>query len=66
MNKLIAALCFALAMAPAMAQDKAKSDDKKAAPAAEKKAAPAAEKAKKEPTEKEKKESKCPMSHLWK
>jgi len=54
MNKLIAALCFALAMAPAMAQDKAKSDDKKAAPAAEKKAAPAAEKAKKEPSEKQK------------
>ena len=46
MKRLIAALCFALAMAPAMAQDKAKSDDKKAAPVAEK--------AKKEPTEKQK------------
>jgi len=46
MNKLIAALCFALAMAPAMAQDKAKADDKKAAPAAEK--------VKKEPIEKQK------------
>ena len=54
MNKLIAALCFALAMVPAMAQDKAKADDKKAALAAEKKAAPATEKAKKEPTEKQK------------
>ena len=29
MNKLIAALCFALAMAPAMAQDKAKAEEKK-------------------------------------
>lgn len=46
MHKLIAALCFALAMAPAMAQDKGKSDEKKVAPAAEK--------AKKEPSEKQK------------
>ena len=45
MKQLIAALCFALAMVPAIAQDKAKSDDKKAAPVAEK--------AKKEPTEKQ-------------
>ena len=63
MNKLIAAICFMFAMSPlAMAQDKGKTDDKKAAPAAEKKAAPAAEKktapapakAKKEPSEKQK------------
>ncbi len=46
MYKLIAALCFALAMAPALAQEKGRSDEKKAAPAAEK--------AKKEPTEKQK------------
>jgi hypothetical protein len=57
MKKLIAAICFMFALSPlAYAQDKAKADDKKAAPAAEKatKAAPAAEKAKKEPSEKQK------------
>ena len=46
MHKLITALCFALAMAPAMAQDKGKGDEKKAAVATEK--------AKKEPTDKQK------------
>jgi|GEM_PF-120592 len=55
MKKLISVICFMFALSPfAYAQDKAKTDDKKAAPAAEKKAAPAAEKAKKEPTEKQK------------
>ncbi|MCE9640662.1 MAG: PsiF family protein [Betaproteobacteria bacterium] len=55
MKKLISALCFMFALSPfAYAQDKAKTDDKKAAPAAEKKAAPAAEKPKKEPTAKQK------------
>ena len=63
MIKMISALCFMFALSPlAYAQDKAKTDDKKAAPAAEKKAAPAAEKkaapaaekAKKEPSEKQK------------
>jgi hypothetical protein len=47
MKKLIAAVCFMFALSPlAYAQDKAKTDDKKAAPAAEK--------VKKEPTEKQK------------
>ena len=47
MKRLIAALCFMFALSPlAMAQDKGKADEKKAAPAAEK--------AKKEPTEKQK------------
>ena len=55
MIKMISALCFMFALSPlAYAQDKAKTDDKKAAPAAEKKAAPSAEKAKKEPTAKQK------------
>jgi Flp pilus assembly protein TadG len=48
MKKLIAAVCFVFAVSPfALAQDKAKSAEKKAAPAAEKSA-------KKEPTEKQK------------
>ena len=47
MKKLIAAFCFMFALSPlALAQDKAKADDKKAVPAAEK--------SKKEPTEKQK------------
>lgn len=47
MKKLIAAICFMFAVSPlAMAQDKGKSDEKKAPVAAEK--------AKKEPTEKQK------------
>lgn len=47
MKKLISAICFMVALSPlAYAQDKAKTDDKKAAPAAEK--------MKKEPTEKQK------------
>jgi len=57
MKKLITAICFMFALSPlALAQDKAKADEKKAAPAAAtadgKKAAPAA-KGKKEPTEKQ-------------
>ena len=47
MKKLISVICFMFALSPfAYAQDKAKTDDKKAVPAAEK--------AKKEPTEKQK------------
>ena len=47
MKKLISAICFMVALSPlAYAQDKAKTDDKKAAPAAEK--------MKKEPTAKQK------------
>ena len=47
MKKLIAAFCFMFALSPlALAQDKAKADDKKAVPAAEK--------SKKEPTAKQK------------
>jgi hypothetical protein len=47
MKKLISVICFMFALSPlAYAQDKAKTDDKKAAPAAEK--------MKKEPTEKQK------------
>jgi hypothetical protein len=50
MKKLIAVVCFMLATSPlALAQDKAKVDEKKAVPAAEKSV-----KAKKEPTEKQK------------
>ena len=49
MKKLMAAICFMLALSPfALAQDKAKADEKKAAPATEK--------AKKEPTEAQKKQ----------
>jgi hypothetical protein len=47
MKKLITVICFMFALTPfAFAQDKAKTDDKKAAPAAEK--------VKKEPSEKQK------------
>ena len=47
MKKLISVICFMFALSPfAYAQDKAKTDDKKAVPTAEK--------AKKEPTEKQK------------
>ena len=47
MHKLVAALCFMFALSPfALAQDKGKPDDKKAAPVVEK--------AKKAPTEKQK------------
>ena len=50
MKKLITAICFMFALSPlALAQDKGKTEAKKAAPAAEKSA-----KAKKEPTEKQK------------
>jgi uncharacterized protein YdeI (BOF family) len=55
MKKLIAAICFMFALSPlALAQDKGKSDEKKAAPAAEKPAKAAEKPAKKEPTEKQK------------
>ncbi len=54
MKKLIAALCFVFAVSPlALAQDKAKDTEKKAAPAAEKSVKKEAPK-KKEPTEKQK------------
>ena len=50
MKKLIAVICFMLATSPlALAQDKGKVDEKKAAPAVEKSV-----KSKKEPTEKQK------------
>ena len=50
MNKLVTVFCFLLALSPfALAQDKGKSADKMAAPAAEKSAT-----AKKEPSEKQK------------
>lgn len=53
MNKLITAVCcFVFAAAPALAQDNAKGEQKKGAPAAEKKAAPA----KKEPSAAQKKQ----------
>lgn len=53
MKKIIAALCcLMLAAAPALAQDKAKGEAKKGAPAAEKKAEPA----KKEPSAAQKKQ----------
>lgn len=54
MKKLIATLCFMFAVSPfALAQDKAKDAEKKAATAAEKSAKPEAP-PKKEPTEKQK------------
>lgn len=58
MKKLIAAICFMLATSPlALAQDKAKDAEKKAAPAAEKSAktdAPKKDAPKKEPSAKQK------------
>ena len=48
MKKLVAVICFMFALSPlALAQDKGKMDEKKAAP-------PAAAKAKKEPSDKQK------------